>query len=1136
MRKTTSKLHLKRNLRSLLMVGLLTLPAMGNAAPTLVQDSPTGMYVLQSNGSTIKEVLGYIEKTGKYVFVYDQNVKNRLSESVDITVKGKSIDNLLSELCNKTGLKYKISGKQVTISNAVGATRAAQETVKPKSKPTKKVTGKVTDANGEGLIGATVMIKGTTTGAVADLDGNFTLDVPEGAKLVVSYVGFKDQELSVDKKGTYNVTLSEDTNTLEELVVIGYGTVKKKDLTGSVAAVKGDELVSKRTTNLSTALQGSLSGVMVRRDNGAPGASASSIHVRGVTTIGDSSPLVIVDGVEGSLDYVNANDVENITVLKDAAAASIYGSKAAAGVILVTTKRGQEGKLNLSYTGEFGWEIPTKQPSMVGVTRYLEMNNELMYNDNPSAGFFQVYTADQTKNWLKYNQTDPNNYPITDWKDLMLKNSAPRMTHTVNLSGGNDKVKSAATLSYDDVKGLIDGRRFQRYMFRSNNDFKINDKLSAALDVNIRHAKSENKNYAPYEDIRKMPAIYPALWADGRLASGKSGANPYGLLRDGGSNASHSTQISGKASLTFKPIKGLSLQAIVSPFLNYQKSKKFQYAVSYNLMDDPDVFGGYMEGNGVQWTTNKLTEGRNDNWHVTSQVLANYMITLGKHDITAMAGFENYYSKNESLTAARDQYELTNYPFLNIGPTDYQTNSGTGSEYTSNSFFGRLLYSYADRYLFQANVRHDASSRFAKNYRWGTFPSFSAGWVVSEEPFMQKANMPWLSFLKLRASWGKLGNERIGSNYFPYIALMSFGNSYFYTLDGSVVSDKTARPAVLAVENITWETTTSTDLGFDANFFKNRLRFTFDYYWKKTTDMLLAIEIPYSMGYNNPSTNAGKMSTHGYDIDIAWQDNIGDFKYGVTFNFSDFLSKVDNLNNADIISGGKIKRAGELFNAYYGYVCDGIYQTQEEVINSAVTSSTVTVGDLKYRDISGPDGVPDGKISPEYDRVVLGNSLPRFQYGGTLNASWKGIDLSVAFQGIGKQNSYLDRAMVEPLRGNYGNIPAIIEGNYWSPFNTAEENASVKYPRLTNVSKNNNYAVSDYWMFEGSYFRLKNITLGYTLPVAWTKHVGIQKTRLYFSASDLFCISDYPDGWDPEMGVSAYPITTSLVMGIQVNF
>jgi len=1136
MKKATSNFHMKRRITSLFVMGLLAIPTVGNAAPTLLQESPSGMYVLQSNGSTIKEVLGYIEKNSKYVFVYDQSVNSRLSENVDITVKGKNINKILDELCNKTGLKYKISGRQVTISNAGGSLRIKKDTEQSSVKKTKKVSGKVTDANGEGLIGATVMVKGSNTGVVADLDGNFTIDVPEGAKLVVSYVGFQDQELVVDKKGNYNVTLSEDTNTLEELVVIGYGTVKKKDLTGAVAAVKGDDLVNKRTTNLSTALQGSLSGVMVRRDNGAPGASASSIHVRGVTTIGDSSPLVIVDGVEGSLDYVNANDVENVTVLKDAAAASIYGSKAAAGVILITTKRGKEGKFNLNYTGEFGWEIPTKQPSMVGVTRYLEMNNELMYNDNPGGGFFQVYTADQTKNWMKYSQTDPNNYPVTDWKGLMLKDSAPRMTHTVSLSGGNDRIKSTATLSYDDVKGLYEGRRFQRYMFRSNTDFKVSDKLSAALDVNIRNAKSQSKNYTPFEDMRKMPAIYPALWEDGRIASGKSGANPYGLLRDGGSSVSHSTQVGGKASLTYKPVKGLSLQAVVAPFINYQKKKAFKYAVSYNLMDDPDVFGGYLEGNGVSWTTNKLTEERKDNWHVTSQLLANYMLTLGKHDITVMAGFENYYAKDEELTAARDQYELTNYPFLNIGPEDFQTNSGKGTEYTSNSFFGRLLYSYADRYLFQANVRHDGSSRFAKDYRWGTFPSFSAGWVVSEESFMKKANMPWLSFLKLRASWGKLGNERIGSSYFPYIALMSFGKSFFYTLDGTVVSGKTARPGVLAVEDITWETTTSTDLGFDANFFKNRLRFTFDYYWKTTTDMLLAIEIPYTMGYNNPNTNAGKMSTHGYDIDITWQDNIRDFKYGITFNFSDFLSKIDYLNNADIIKDGKIKRAGELFNAYYGYVCEGIYQTQEEVNNSAVTSSTVTVGDLKYRDISGPDGVPDGKISPEYDRVVLGNSLPRFQYGGSLNASWRGLDLSVAFQGIGKQNAYLDRAMVEPLRNNYGNIPAILEGNYWSPFNTAEENSSMRYPRLTSVSKSNNYAVSDFWIFEGSYFRLKNVTLGYTLPQKWTNVIGIQKTRLYFSASDLFCISDFPDGWDPEMGITSYPITTSLVMGIQVNF
>ncbi len=364
---------------------------------------------------------------------------------------------------------------------------------------------------------------------------------------------------------------------------------------------------------------------------------------------------------------------------------------------------------------------------------------------------------------------------------------------------------------------------------------------------------------------------------------------------------------------------------------------------------------------------------------------------------------------------------------------------------------------------------------------------------------------------------------------------MTFGNAFFYE-NGEVVSDKTASIRTLAVEDISWETTTSTDIGIDASFLNSRLRLTADYYWKKTTGMLLAIQIPFTMGYNDPNTNAGKMGTHGYDIELSWNDRAGDFTYGVSFNLSDFISKIDYLNNSDIINSNKLKRAGELFNAWYGYICDGIYQTQDEVNNSARLNNTVTVGDLKYRDISGPNGVPDGVISPEYDRVPLGNSLPRFQYGGTINASWKGIDLSVAFQGIGKQNAYLDRAMVEPLRNNYGNIPAIIDGKYWSVFNTDAENAAAEFPRLTNTTKGNNYACSDFWMFNGHYFRLKNVTLGYTFPQQWTKKAFIQKARIYFSASDLFSIDNYPKGWDPEMGVSAYPITTSLIVGVNLTF
>lgn len=1108
-------------------LGMAMAPAASFAGTVMTQDSSTGLYTMKATDTTVKDVLKYIEKNSNYVFLYGEGVENRLTTPVNVNLKNHKMDSILAEVCKSTGLNYKVSGRQVTISLA----KAKASDKKQKE----KITGVITDVNGEPLIGATVMVKGTTVGTVTDLDGKFSIDAAKGDKLQVSYVGYNPQTIAVSNADDVKVALKETDNTLNEVVVIGYGTVKKKDLTGAVASVKGEELASKNTTNISTALQGSISGLMVRRDNNAPGASASSMHVRGVTTIGDSSPLIIVDGVQcDNIDYVNANDVESVSVLKDAAAASIYGSKAAAGVILITTKRGNDSKISISYNGEFGWEIPTKQPDMVGVTRYLEMNNEMLYNDNSAAGFFQQWTADQTKNWLKLNETDPDHYPITDWRGMMLKDSAPRMTHTLTFSGGNKTVRSQASVSYDQVEGLYDNRNFHRVMFRANNDFNFNKFIKASLDVSIRHARNNSPIYSPFEGIRKMPAIYPAVWENGGMAEGKSGSNPYAILNEGGDSKASSTQISGKGSITITPIEGLNISAIVSPFITYSKKKEFRKAVSYCLSDDINAFGGWMDS-GTSWSTNKLTETRNDSWHITSQILANYMHSFGRHDLTLMAGYENYVLSTENLTAGRDQYELTGYPYLNIGSEDFKDNGGTGSRYVSNSVFGRVLYSYDGRYLLQANVRHDGSSRFSKKYRWGTFPSFSAGWVLTKEKFMEDVSPAALSFMKIRASWGKLGNERIGSNYFPYMSLMTFGNSFFYQ-NGEVVSDKTAAIRTLAVQDISWETTTSTDIGIDANFLNNRLRFTADYYWKKTTGMLLNIQIPWTMGYDDPSTNAGKMSTHGYDIELSWNDHVGDFTYGVSFNLSDFISKIDYLNNSDIISGGKLKREGELFNAWYGYKCDGIYQTQEEVNNSARLNNTVTVGDLKYRDISGPDGVPDGVISSEYDRVPLGNSLPRFQYGGTVNASWKGIDLSLAFQGIGKQNAYLERAMVEPLRDNYGNIPAITDGNYWSVFNTDAENQNVKYPRLTNVTKNNNYAVSDYWIFNGHYFRLKNVTLGYTLPEVWTRKAYIQKARIYFSASDVFCISNYPKGWDPEMGVSAYPITTSLIVGINLTF
>ena len=1086
---------------------------------------------LSVNKQTIRQIIPQVEKASGYNIFYSNELPD-LNTQKSIQVKNASISDVLNQLFDKTSIIYQLKeDKQILLTSKTFKQNQEQ------TGDTKPIKGTVVDQYNEPLIGVSIKVKGADQGTITDLDGNYQLNASAKSTLIVSYIGYITKEVAVAGKTAINIVLNEDVQALEEVVVIGYGFVKKKDLTGSIASVQGESLTAKKTTTLSTALQGSVSGLMVRRNSSAPGASAESMHIRGVTTMGTdgSKPLVIVDGVPGDIDYVNPNDVESISVLKDAASAAIYGARAAAGVILITTKRAQETDLNLTYTAEYGFEMPTEQPKMVGVTRYLEMSNELRYNDNPSGGFFQTYSSDQVKNWMKYNATDPNNYPVTDWTDLILKDSAPRTSHTLSITGGSKAVRTKATLSYDEVGGLYGDRKFQRIMMRVNNDFTINKFMSASLDLNIRRAKNHTPVYSPFKAMRMTPAIYAATWDDGRIAEGKSGGNPYGLLQMGGYKDAWSTQVSGKASLDIKPIKDLVVSAIIAPFTNFTKTKEFKRKAYYTLANDPEVFGGWLEDNANPYSTNKLKEERNDGYNITSQLIANYMKSIGNHNFTVMLGYENYYAKTEKLGASRDQYVLTQYPYLNVGPQEYRDNSGEATEYTYNSYFGRLIYNYNNKYLFQANIRRDGSSRFAKDHRWGTFPSFSAGWVLSEEPFFKNITPEWLSFVKLRASWGSLGNERIGDNYFPYMALMKFGNALFYK-DGELVSDKTAAQRALAVENLTWETTESTDIGIDLTFLNSRLRFTADYYWKKTKDMLLETKIPAFMGYENPYTNAGKMSTKGYDIEVAWNDRKGDWTYGISLNLSDFLSKMDYLQNTKIIDKNKIKVEGSYYNEWYGYICEGIYQTQEDVDNSAKLNNQVQVGDLKYRDISGPDGVPDGVISAEYDKVPLGNSLPRFQYGGSLNVGYKDFDFSAAFQGIGKQNVRLEREMIEPLQGNYGNIPEIYDGNYWSVFNTDQQNASAKYPRLTRANVESNMAMSDFWMFNGRYFRLKNLTLGYTLPKTLTQKISINRLRVYVSASDLFSIDNFPKGWDPEMGVSEYPITTSVLFGLSVNF
>jgi len=1070
--------------------------------------------------STVKDVLNEIETQSEFFFMYN-NKQVDVERKVDLDAKSTTVDVVLEKLFAGTNVNFKVVNRQILL--------FPNDIINPVEQQGKKVTGKVTDQAGIPIPGASVVVKGTTTGVSTDNDGNFSFAISADAKvLVISFVGMSSQEISIGGKTAFNVVLEEETIGLEEVVAIGYGTVKKSDLTGAIGSVKGDVISNRKTTQISQALQGTVSGLMVTRNNNAPGSTAT-IRIRGVTTIGETSPLIILDGVPvDDINSVNPNDVENISVLKDAASASIYGSRAASGVILVTTKRAKSGQLGLEYNMEYGFEKATEMPDYVNAVTFMKHVNELRWNDNSNnTNEYPTYTKDIVDNYTSLNAQNPDLYPNTDWRGLIMNNSAPRQSHIISITAGTKAIRTKASLAYDKTDALYNARTYERLTARFNNDITINNYLSATVDFNFKRTISKQPVVDPMYKMGIAPPIYAAEWSDGRVGAGKDGANIYGQMKYGGTNDNYYNTVGGKISIDFTPFKGLKFSGIVSPTYNFDKGKKFSLAIPYTAYNNPGTVSGYLEG--AKETT--LNEVRNDSYRVTYQFLTNYTKSFGQHNLNAMAGYEYYYAFTENLAASRGQYGLTSYPYLNIGPLALRDNSGDAYENAYRSYFGRIMYNYQNKYFLQGNIRLDGSSRFYKDYRWGSFPSFSAGWVLSEESFM-KSN-PTISFLKLRGSWGTLGNERIGN--YPYQAALNFETSSLFYQGNTAVSAQSAAQWQYAIRDISWEKTESFDLGLDANFFDNKLRFTGDYYRKTTKDMLLQLQIPMYLGFDNPNQNTGKMNTNGWEFEIGWNDKIGDLDYSVSANLSDFKSIMGDLGGTEFL-GDQIKRQGSEFNEWYGYVSDGLYQTQADVDASPKLNTSVRPGDVRYKDISGPAGVPDGKISPEYDRILLGGSLPRYMYGANISLGYKNFDFSMVFQGIGDQNVRLNNTMVQPFLENYGNFPSILEGKYWSKYNTDEQNLAVRYPRFTNTSAGNNYSMSDFWLFNGAYLRVKNITLGYNVPKFISEKVKFQSVRLYATVSDLFSINNYPKGWDPEMSSTAYPITTSFIFGASVKF
>ncbi|MCF2490799.1 TonB-dependent receptor [Dyadobacter sp. CY347] len=1003
----------------------------------------------------------------------------------------------------------------------------------PVSAQTRQLSGKVSDEQARELPGVSIVIKGTQQGTVTDANGQYQLAVPESGApiLTFSFVGYQAQDVPLEGRTTLDVTLAPNDQSLAEVVVVGYGTQKKKDLTGAISTISSKDVAGRQTLQVSDALQGSVAGVSVTRTSGAPG-SGSNILIRGITTIGTNNPLVIVDGVPvASIDNVNPGDVESVTVLKDASSAAIYGSRGAAGVILVTTKRAKSGQSSLEYTYEYGVQRATATPSYAGVQDYMRYFNEQATNDGASQGPFAQPLIDS---YLDSNRVNPDLFPNTDWqKSVINRSSAPRQRHDIVFTMGTGKISTKASLGYASAGAFYDNRNYNRYLFRINNDLQVSKKLGINLDIFYkRTANQGNGNellttgaYNPIYEARVMPPIYDDLYTNGNLALGKDGRNPLAQLRQGGFTKTLNNQIGGRMSLNYKPVDGLTLTALVAPVFDLDKNKFFSKQVRFT---NPDGSNSTV----VNQARTVLTEGRSEGITINGQVLANYVKEFKSgHSIDVLAGFEENYRSLENLGAIRSGFALTDYPYLNSGSTELRDNSGSANESGLHSFFGRLQYSYKGKYSLQGNLRSDLSSRFANAYRRAVYPSLSAGWTISEESFMK--DMRWLSFLKLRGSWGKAGNERLLNKdgnpaYYPYLATIDFSTALFYQ-NGGVVPFTGGAQQVYAVENISWETSRTIDIGLDAAFLNDRLTLGADYYMKKTTDILLPLDIPLYLGYDKPNQNAGVLKVKGWELEMAWRDRIDKLTYSVSANLSDAKSTVGDLKGTEFRED-QIIRNGSEYNEWFGYISNGLFQTQDEINGAPVLNVTTKPGDVRYVDIN-----KDGKITTD-DKVLLGGALPRYLYGGNLRADYAGFDFGVSFQGVAKKLSRLNSEAVQPFAEAFGNMPADMIGKFWSLNNSAGQNQQATYPRLSRTSNAVNYALSDYWLINGGYFRLKNITLGYTLQQPCVKKIGIQSLRFYVSANDVFSLSKFPKYLDPESASYAYPIVTTLMAGATIRF
>ena len=970
-----------------------------------------------------------------------------------------------------------------------------------------QVTGTITDGQGNPLPGVTVLVKGTTFGTITDNAGKYTLsNVPPNSVLVFSFVGSATQEIPVNNRSVINVTMAEETVGLEEVVVIGYGSQRKVDLTGSVETIKSAEIIKQPVAQVSQALVGLTPGLTAIQSSGQPGRDYSTLRIRGTGSIGASNdPLILIDGVAGDINSINPNDIEDISILKDAAAAAIYGSRASNGVILITTKRAKSGKLSVNYSGYTGWQKPT------GLPKFLKALDFLKYS-----GYSQEYI----NNYAAGMKSNPDAFPDTDWVDLLFSENGFQQSHNVSISGGAENIRSVASLAFVDQGSNIVNFNYKRYNGRINTDLKVTNKINVNFDLSFNRSQTSSPplglTYVTREVFRDPP-ICSAIHSDGTWGDGWQGQNGVAESRAGGSNTQLFNYFRGSLKINYNPFRDLRLSVMYTPEVNDWYNSVF--TKQYRTIIDWET-----KTTRLYPSRNGLTQNNSNSFINNFNALVTYARTFSNHSLSALAGYEFIKRNYRYFDASRQDYTLQDYEVLNGGSAATALNNGSATQSGLVSYFGRVNYSFMDKYLVEANIRSDASSRFAKGNRVGIFPSFSAGWRLSEEPFIK--NLGVFSNLKLRASWGQLGNQQIGSD-FPYTSSISIGSNNF--LFNNTISTG-ATQNVLANSAIKWETTATTNLGIDVGVLKQRLTLTAEYYIRKTKDILLSLPIPLVMGLSPSYQNAGNVENKGIDLSLGWRDAYGDFSYSAILNFSHVKNEVTNLSSVGpIISGNSITRVGSPIGSIYGFETAGIFQTQEEINGAATQFGTLIPGNLRYKDQNN-----DGKINSD-DRVIIGNPFPTISFGINLGAQYKGFDLSVYLQGVGRRDVSLHDDAVWALF-NAGKIQEWHVRECWSA-----ENTDAKFPIIRATSAGSNDAqITSTWVFNAAYLRARNISFGYTLPNASSKISFINGLRVYFAGQNLFKFDKLPEGIDPmipnDSDGSYFPINKNFTIGLDVQF